>query len=275
DVYDVMENNVEPPPLELLAHYKNVVWTYSNAQGLCAWRKLLLRTNFDSPVNYLPMFMASGGHLWTLGRSDLSVSGLKGVLPDGALLPAHVGCPDYGGYCSFDPMPSRDYGVTAVDCVLGHFRTDGYMPYRSLERDAARYMYRDDSDPVALAHPGMPGPLELSEEVTCPVCFWDPDERGFYYVEVYDPYYWMSIFAMMTSYIHPMYRMKSRNTLSPLNDQAVALWVTRYQDVVPAPAAGPAVAAPSAHMGFPLWFFDHDQAGQVADVIFGAWGIGQ
>ena len=57
--------------------------------------------------------------------------------------------------------------------------------------------------------------------------------------------------------------------------QTVALGVTRYQDIVPEPITGPAVAAPSVHMGFPLWFFDHDSADLVAEVIFGEWGIGR
>ena len=74
---------------------------------------------------------------------------------------------------------------------------------------------------------------------------------------------------------HPMYRMRAWNITSPLHHQAIAIWVTKYEDVLPEVAAGPAVAAPSVHMGFPLWFFDHDKANQIADVIFEEWGIKQ
>jgi hypothetical protein len=70
-----------------------------------------------------------------------------------------------------------------------------------------------------------------------------------------------------------MYRMKSKNTMSALNNQTVALWVTKYADVVPDVASGIAVAAPSAHFGFELWFFDRSQVSQIVDAIFGEWGI--
>ena len=55
--------------------------------------------------------------------------------------------------------------------------------------------------------------------------------------------------------------------MSVLNNQTVALWVTKYAHVVPDVAAGVAVAAPSAHFGFELWFFDRTQGKAIIDAI--------
>ena len=104
----------------------------------------------------------------------------------------------------------------------------------------------------------------------------EPGSRpgGFRPVEVYDPAYWMGQNGVTSQgCFHPMYRMKSKNTASALNNQAVALWVTKYADVVPEVSAGVAVAAPSAHFGFELWFFDRPQVDQIIYVIFSEWQI--
>ena len=275
DIYDVMENNNEPPALELLSHYKNVIWTYSSASVSNAWAQMLQQSDREKKTNFLPMFMARGGHVWTLGRSIGSFGGLKAVLPTESRIPSSVECPVEEN-CSIDKMPFRDYGVTIVDCVIGNFLFGDPMPNRTIERDALYSAYLDESDPVTLAHPDLPATLELWDEITCWYCFFNIRDRGFFYVEVYNPEYWMEIESLVAQdHFHPMFRMRSMNILSPLNHQTIAIWVTKYEDVLPEVAAGPAVAAPSVHMGFPLWFFDHDKANQIADVIFEEWGIKQ
>ncbi len=65
-----------------------------------------------------------------------------------------------------------------------------------------------------------------------------------------------------------MYRMKAKNTSSALNNQTVAIWVTKYAQIVPEVTSGVAVAAPSAHFGFELWFFDRTQGRTIIDTIF-------
>ena len=146
---------------------------------------------------------------------------------------------------------------------------------RVVDRDALYSAYLDESDPVTLSHPGLPATLELWDEITdCPSCFFNIYDRGFIYVEVYNPQYWMDYnFLADQPNFHPMYRMKARDFLSPMHLQTIAIWVTKYDDVIPNVTSGPAVAAASVHMGFPLWFFDREQAGQIADVIFEEWGL--
>jgi hypothetical protein len=49
--------------------------------------------------------------------------------------------------------------------------------------------------------------------------------------------------------------------------------VTKYDGVVPDVESGVAVAAPSAHFGFELWFFNRTQVNALIDLIFEKWGI--
>jgi hypothetical protein len=51
------------------------------------------------------------------------------------------------------------------------------------------------------------------------------------------------------------------------------LWLSKYDHVVPDVEIGVAVAAPSAHFGFELWFFNRAQVNAIIDLIFQKWGI--
>jgi hypothetical protein len=180
-----------------------------------------------------------------------------------------------GDRSGVNSMPYKDYCVTMLDKVQGIFRTDPEMPVRHVDRDAMTFAYRDDDDPVTAAHPGIPERLELWEEVTRPGRYYDPAERGFWPVEIYDPEYWMAEKGMTgRDCFHPIYRMRARNTLSPLDDCTVALWVTAYEHIVPQVAAGAGVAAPSVHFGMSLWFFDRAQVDNIVAVVFDEWQIG-
>ncbi|HUV35702.1 MAG TPA: hypothetical protein VMX58_02050, partial [Patescibacteria group bacterium] len=97
---------------------------------------------------------------------------------------------------------------------------------------------------------------------------------GLTYVEIYDPDYYME-FKIVESQpcFHPMFRMKARSSLSVLNDCAVAIWITKYEDIVPQVKGGTPVAARSVHFGFPLWFFKRAQVSQIVEVVFEEWGI--
>jgi hypothetical protein len=161
--------------------------------------------------------------------------------------------------------------------VQGIFKTGDDMPpgvTRDIDRDAIRSAYRDDSDPYTMAHPGLPEEMQLWEEVTQPGRFFDPVSRGFFYVEVYDPEYWM-LYNNIASLdcFHPAFRIRTRNTLSPIDHAATGLWITKYDDVVPAAGSGIAVAAPSFHFGLPLWFFNRAQVDSIMDVVFDEWQI--
>ena len=70
-----------------------------------------------------------------------------------------------------------------------------------------------------------------------------------------------------------MYRMRTRSTLSSLNKVTAAIWVAKYDDIVPDVESGLAKAAPSIHLGFPLWFFKREQADSLVTVILDEWGI--
>lgn len=146
------------------------------------------------------------------------------------------------------------------------------MPVRRLDWDAAASVYKDALDQISGWRPGLPPELRLWDEVTRPGRYFDPSKQGFWYVEVYNPGYWMGAAgASAQACFHPLYRMRARNQISPMNRQVIAFWTTKYADVIaPAPEA---VAAPSVHFGFPLWFFNRAEVDSIADVIFNEWHI--
>jgi hypothetical protein len=290
DVYDTQSRRLRPPSLERLGNYKNIIWTYSSA--FCTWEELILfmpeeiAPSSSTVINYLPIFLSKGGHIWTLGRSDRS-GGLAATLqPSAQVFPMSLECEFWGnsGECDefksgTQSMPYRDYCVTMLDKIQANFRTGDEIPLRWLYHyDVMTHAYRDDLDFHTAVRPGMPERLELWEEVTAPGRYFDPDSSatlgGFTYVEIYDPDYWMN---HKNTYsrpcFHPIYRMKAKNGESVLNDCAIAIWMTRYDDVIPDVAAGTAAAAPSLHFGFPLWFFARSQVDSIVQVVFDEWEI--
>jgi hypothetical protein len=175
-------------------------------------------------------------------------------------------------------MPYRYHCISALDKVNGVFRTNSGMPARVLRADAMRFAYKDPFDPVTGAYAGLPDTLDLWSEVTAPGRYFDPHNPfgpgGFTYVEIYDPEYWMTAKGYSSqSCFHPIYRMKSVNNLSPVSNTTIAVWVTKYEDIVPDVVSGPAVPARSVHFGFPLWFFERDDVDAIVDVIFDEWQI--
>ncbi len=288
DVYDCYYGHgTQPPTIHEIGRYKNIIWTYSASYD--AWGKLVEFTpeslvgQILPPVNnYLPIFLAKGGHLWTLGRSERA-GGLASIFKESMLplMPAFFKtemAPNPDDTSAVNCMGYRDYCVTAIDKIWGNFKTNpAEIPpgcYRSLDRDALRFAYRDLDDPITQQYPGLPDRLDLWEEVTKPGRFFDPQVRGFPYCEIYDPEYYM-VFHFMESQdcFHPLYRMKSRNSLSCINDQTIAVWITKYEDIVPAVESGIGVPARSVHFGFPLWFFDRAAVDEIVEVVFGEWQI--
>ncbi|MCK4236323.1 MAG: hypothetical protein KAX38_04335, partial [Candidatus Krumholzibacteria bacterium] len=287
DIYDTKEHFLIPPSIELIFKYKNIIWTYSTEGRSITWDDIVHFTIGTSSggypgetFNYVSAYLKAGGHLWTLGKSDRA-GGLATVVPANArVFPMNLKCEIFGNTsgCTdtsgVNCMAYRDYCVTVLDKVSACFRVDGNLPKRDIDQDAMNYGYKDDLDPVTAAHPDLPDELHLWDKVTEPGNFFDPMARGFLYVEAYDPEYWMSRNLVSSQpCLHPMYRMKTRNTKSCLTDAVVAFWTTKYANVL-AEAPG-TVAAPSVHFGLPLWFFDRDQANAIADVIFTEWQIKQ
>jgi hypothetical protein len=125
----------------------------------------------------------------------------------------------------------------------------------------------------------MPSTLDLWSEILVAGRYFAPNEPaprpgGFTPVEVYDSQYWMDRNSVSSlGCFHPMYRMRAKNTTSALYNQTVAIWVTKYAHVVPEAVSGVSVAAPSAHFGFELWFFDRAQVKTIIDTIFQEWQI--
>jgi hypothetical protein len=153
---------------------------------------------------------------------------------------------------------------------------------RTLTRDAARFFYKDTEDlteGAISAFPGFPDTLSLSDHVTCSNCFFNPRMRGFSYVEVMDPQYWLDFKQIQRSRpcFHPMYRMEASSRYSVLDNETVAVIVTRHREKFEEDiAAGRRVdilPANSFHLGFPLWFFDINQVNQLMDAIFEHWEI--
>ncbi|HUV37002.1 MAG TPA: hypothetical protein VMX58_08705 [Patescibacteria group bacterium] len=291
DVYDCREHLDTPPGIGTIGLYKNVIWTYSSSSD--AWQSIVHFTpesrigqGGQQQVNYLPIFLVKGGHLWTAGRADRG-GGLAAVLePAARSFPTHLACEITGNRdgCDGDrsgvrSMPYRDYCVSMIDKIDGVIRRDPAMPYRSIRHyDVMAYAYKDGTDIVTARHAGLPGRLDLRDEVTSPGRYFDPDSLdglgGFPYVEVYDPAYWMNEKSLPHQIcFHPIYRMRARGGASALDREAVALWVTPYEEIVPAVKSGVAVAAPSVHFGFPLWFFTPGATDSITTVIFSEWGI--
>jgi hypothetical protein len=288
DVYDALnDHNSAPPEISLISRYKNIVWTYASDTRVGAWDDIVLFTpetligqNTTILVNYLALFLAKGGHLLTEGKSDQSGGLASCLLVQNRTFPINLKCEITGVTtgCEGDTsgvnsMAYKDYCVTVLDKVVANFRTDVDMPPRSQAADGMTYAYRDDSDPITASTPGLPDSLGLWEEVIRPERFFDPRKRGFLYVELYDPEYWMTLKVIKSQRcFHPMYRMHAKSTISPVDEAPIALWITKYADVDP-DEGGPGVAAPSVQLGFELWFFDRSAVNALIDVIFEKWAI--
>ncbi len=287
DIFDTGSNepNANLPDIQLLWKYKNIIWTYNSERRFNAWYDMvyfipenLIETVDEMQINLLASFMMMGGHVWTLGKSDRE-GGLAAVLSSRArVFPLYLkceidgpqeGCIDTSGV---ECMAYRDYCVSILDKVWGITRDDRDMPVRKDEFDALQKAYKDDFDHITARHPELPEELHLWEEVTKPERFFDPMLRGFTYVEVYNPEYWMTRNGVQPQLcFHPMYRMKTRNSTSALNDAVIAFWTTKYANVnSEAPST---VAAPSVHFGIPLWFFNRQEVNAIAEAIFREWQI--
>jgi hypothetical protein len=288
DVYDVARNNYKPPHIERIGKYKNIIWTYSTTDN--AWKQLVLFTpetqvtsGTQLTVNYISIFLAKGGHLWTCGRSDRG-GGLAAVLaPVAQSFPMNLRCEITGNQegCSGDTsgvysMAYKDYCVTVLDKVEGIHRTGVGIPFRTVDHDALSWSYKDNDSEYNSFYPGLPDTLALWDEVTKSGRFFDPQVRGFSYVEIYNPEYWLAYTGVSSqNCFTPMYRMRTRNSISPVNRSTIAIWLKKHANVVPdiPPESGLAVAAPSVHFGIPLWFFDHEAVENIADVVFEEWQI--
>ena len=288
DVYDATPMNFRPPDLSKIGQYKNIIWTFNADDGTGAWDNVVRFTpesfvgvgsSYD--INYLPLFLVKGGHLWTLGRSD-GEGGLAAVLSSLAqqfpmnlrceITGNQTGC--YGDTSGVYSMPYKDYCVTVLDKVAGNLRTDPGMPTRNIDYDAMSYAYKDEIFGYNDTYPGLPDQLQLWSEVVAPGRFFDPAVRGFSYVEIYDPEYWMDItITQNQECFAPMYRMRARNSLSAVDYTTVSLWITKYETIVPDVMSGVAVPARSVHFGFPLWFFNRAAVDSIVEVVFDEWQI--
>ncbi|HSG27989.1 MAG TPA: hypothetical protein VLA34_05870, partial [Candidatus Krumholzibacterium sp.] len=218
DIFDVAENAYQPPPMDLIFRYKNMIWTYSPAVDLeqgSVWTRLI-RYGYYEFINFIPYYMAYGGHVWTCGSSERT-GGLGAVLsPHYRKYPCNLECDlfDYSAECNSISgrysMPYKDYCVTVIDKVEGVLKT--WMPFnRSRELDALTDGVLDRLDPVTAMHTGLPERLELWSMVTQPGMFFDPAFQGFHYVEVYNPAYWMNYMGIQgQECFHPIYRMNCR-----------------------------------------------------------------
>ncbi len=289
DVYDVASRNSVIPPIELVGRYANIIWVFSSTTG-GAWRQVIPFTPESMigqaatlTVNYLSLFLAKGGHLLTCGRTDRGGGGLTAAFLSTPLMPSSfkhdMSTQDPEDTTGVNSMPYRDYCVTVVDKVTANFRTAEEMPvgvFRSTDRDAMRYGEKITTDPVVAEHlSGFPAQMRLWSVITCSTCFFNPSTRGFTYVEVYNPKYYMDFRLIPSSQgcFHPTYKMKARNVLSPLEGQAVALVLTKYRDKFYGRDDITFVPAYSFHFGFPLWFFNRDDVDQVMEVIFNEWQL--
>ncbi len=293
DVYDAAQRNFRAVEMGMVGKYKNIIWTYSSDLETNTWSDVVyfmpesqVSSGTELTVNYLSIFLAKGGHLLTLGRSDRA-GGLAGILsPLYMSFPMSFKCEITGNQTGCDGDTSgvnclgyKDYCISMLDKIDGIIRQDTDMPTRQVSHfDAMSYAYRDDSDTVTAKFPELPEELHLWDVVMQPGAFWSPlypgGPGGFTYVEIYNPEYWMNEkFTDNQTCFHPMFRMRTASSMSALDHTTIGVWVTKYQDIVPEPDAGLAVAAPSFHLGFPLWFFNRTQGNKFIDVVFNEWCI--
>ena len=288
DVYDTANMSFREPDIEVLWKYKNIIWSYSASDDVMAWEDIVRFTpesqitqTTRAKFNYLAYYASTGGHIWTEGKSD-SRGGFGAVFSIvNQTFPRNLRCEIAGQRMGCDGDTSgvnsiayRTFCITVVDKVRPAVRIDPRMPMRRIDYDAMAYGFKDTREPLTTGHAGLPNLLTLWSQVTKDGMFFDPKVQGFTYVELYNPTYWMrTINATKQSCFVPMYRMRARHVLSPVNGDVLAFWTTRFQDVV-ADAPG-AVAAPSVHFGLPLWFFNRAQVDSIADVIFDEWEIGR
>jgi len=292
DVFPADEQSIgEPMPLGVLADYRSVVWTFGT-HSFTAWRNTINFTprlslsTFPRP-NTLKMFLAAGGSVLSCGKAYRTTGGLSAIFAQEPEYPVTASSEllsfEYDPRYATRALPFDEFHVTAIDKVAGRFRTDlGVI--RDLNRDAMRMALATDE----AAGLDLPDTLVLDEAVICPTCFFNPEERGFYYVEAYDPSYIMDYLRVESHpCFTPLYRMRTRNTISPLDRAAVALRMNPrcslhrgYAD--PASGSAGASSTPTAawpaprysyHFGLPLWFIDHDSVRQLTSEIFHEWGI--
>ncbi len=282
DIYDVEDNDYYVPPMDLIFKYKNIIWSFSTAIDPLAgsvWNRVVYYTPPGSAgmlnLNFLTYYLAFGGHLWTVGEGQRS-GGLAACLYSN-LFPLYIRCefwgssPNCNSTTGENTMAYRDFCASALDKAEGLFPKT-YLGARKLDYDAMRHAWLDDSDPVIAGIEGLPHRLELWERVTRPGMFFDPWVRGFHYVEYYDPEYYMHYLGKVSqSCFHPMYRATTMNSYSVVYNSTVAFWYTKYAEVQ---ASQPGcIAAPSVHLGFPLWFFDRAQADSLATAVFNVWQL--
>ncbi len=294
DVYDVARgHNYEPPEINRIARYKNIIWTYmgekSDNQGAPAWGKIIeftpesqLGQGGQVSVNYLSLFLTKGGHIWTLGRSDgvrrglAAMFGLK-ITPE---FPVSLKYDFTTGEdtSSVNCMGYKDYCVSLVDKML---KGSGTYVHHMM------YGILDTGDDVTMEYAdALPETLALWSEATADGMFFDPDLQpppyprdqtaGLTYVEAYDVEESMRErgIDVSQSCFHPMYLQKTYNSRSEFNESPVALWLTKYDHVVPTSMGVPVgIAAKSFHFGFPLWWFDRDDVDAIVEVIFDEWQI--
>ncbi len=284
DVYDCRNHNFLPPEMKIIGKYQNIIWTYGNSREEGALQLVIEFTpesmigeSTTVLINYLSLFLLRGGHLWTSGRSDLAAGGLSVIFIRPPEFPATFKfdmAANQSDTSAVNCMGHRDYCISVVDKIVGTLRTGGEMPTRRLKQDALSRCVIDLDDEITAQYPGLPESLTLSEDVTQPDMFFDPRVRGFYYVEIYDPAYWVETSGInQQKCFHPIYRMTARNTRSPLDKAPVSVWIDKYSNVIPDGAAPPAVGARSVHFGLPLWFFRHTAVDSIANVVFEEWGL--
>jgi hypothetical protein len=297
DVYDAVYGgyNSAPPKISLIGRYKNIIWTF-NADLSTSMYDDIIRFTPESmigqsaiPINFLAIFLAKGGHLITEGRSD-KLAGLAAILPvvqSARGFPLNIKCELLGNTdgcegdtSSVNSYPYKDYCITMLDKIDGPLRTDSDMPMRRIRNYDCMYPGAvRTTDAWNDSVPGVPSRLDLWSQILVAGRYFAPNEPsprpgGFTYVEIYDPAYWMTQNGVTSQKcFHPIYRMQAKNTSSALNNTTVAVWVTKYAKIVPEVDSGIAVAAPSAHFGFELWFFDHTQCNTLMDAIFRKWQI--
>jgi hypothetical protein len=307
DVYDVKSSGYRVPPVEMMAHYQNVIWNTGGAEiapgtlpdALASVIKFVpsCQTTGKVEINSLSVFLGKGGHIWVSGWNPLSMAepggqtGAEGRFPsvmklDFARTCATGGRTDTSGVRSF---PARDVCLVAVDRSTGtvnqfregvdgrNARDDGlyeagainpaFPPLDSLTVPSGERI------PI-----GIPTMTARDVWVAPGAGYIDPltgERIGFDRTDIYDSQYWLkrdeipSDIPLHRDCFIPLWQHRTKgSSILMANVEVNGGWSTVHAwRQADLPGGRKGVMAMSLYMGFEPYFFAYDEFERVANYV--------
>jgi hypothetical protein len=297
DMVDVSRTN--PLPIDKLAQYKNVIW---NVRGGYNLREELYPHLYDcikfrprnpnepstgsNHPNLPAVFLIAGGHLLICGKQPMTLVINRNItryrkFP--LIFKYELGKDQDGHYYNQIIEPVGIHSFACRDMCLDVLDI-AYPDYFSLRNmwdnecgvEEIREV-RPKEDGLREAIPMDPNfpRLQLRPEVAGPGKHFAPESRGLN-SEMYNPQYFScgSYDLGPQDCFEPIYGLGCLARYSPLYGSPVAVWTSKYADVVPDIDGGVAVAARSVLWGFEPFYFEPALVRQALEVIlFDEWQL--